>query len=204
MACQSVALAKDGRVQKDSPLTPVYMNIRKQNPMVNNRIEKRDERAFLNAYDFFAPRIFRHAYFRVSSRELAEDIASQVFLNTWKYLLGEDIENIKAFLYRTANNLIIDHYRAKGREPILIDEGLEKVFFYEKDIVREINSQEELREVRGAMDRLEKDFRDVLVMRYVDELSIDEIAEITQKSKNAVYIIISRGIKELKQWMNKK
>lgn len=172
--------------------------------MVNNRIEKRDEQAFLKAYDFFAPRIFRHAYFRVSSRELAEDIASQVFLNTWKYLLGEDIENIKAFLYRTANNLIIDHYRAKGREPILIDEGFERVFFYEKDIVREINSQEELREVRGAIDLLEKDFRDVLVMRYVDGLSIDEIAEITQKSKNAVYITISRGIKELKQWMNKK
>ncbi len=166
--------------------------------MPAQEISKRDEKAFLDAHDWYAPRIFRHVYFRVSSKEIAEDITSQVFLKTWKYLLETDINNVKSFLYRVANNLLVDHYRAKGREPVLIDEEFEKIFFYDQDIVREINSQEELKEVRGAMSYLQKDFREVLVLRYIDGFSIDEIAETTQKSTNAVYIAISRGIKELK------
>lgn len=166
-------------------------------------IKKRDEKAFSDAYDWYAPRIFRHVYFRVSSKEIAEDLASQVFLKTWKYLLETDINNVKSFLYRVANNLIIDHYRSKEREPILLDEGFERILFYDKDIVKEMNSQEELRAVRGAMNQLQKDFRDVLVFRYIDGFSIDEIAETTQKSTNAVYIAISRGIKELKEILQK-
>lgn len=167
--------------------------------MSAREINKRNEKAFLDAYDFYAPRIFRHIYFRVSSRELAEDITSQVFLKTWEYLLSDNIKNIKSFLYRVASNLLVDYYRKKPREPVQIDEGFENIFFYEKDIVKEINNQEELQDVRRAASRLKKDFRDIIVMRYIDGLSIEEISEISGKSKNAVCISISRAIVELKE-----
>lgn len=164
-----------------------------------NKRNKRNEKAFLDAYDFYAPRIFRHIYFRVSSKETAEDITSQVFLKTWKYLLSDNIKNIKSFLYRVASNLLVDYYRKKSREPVQVDEEFENISFYEKDIVKEINNQEELQDVRRAASRLKKDFRDIIVMRYIDGLSIEEISEISGKSKNAVYISISRAIGELKE-----
>ncbi len=166
--------------------------------MPPKKIRKRDEKAFLNAYDFFAPRLFRHVYFRVGSKEIAEDITSQIFLKTWKYLLSSSVENIQGFLYRVAHNALVDHYRAKERSPLPINEEFEKTVFYEKDIIKDILDQEELRAARRAIHRLKKDFRDVVVMRYIDGLSIEEIAAITQKSRNAVSIILSRAIKELK------
>lgn len=168
------------------------------------KINRGDDEAFGNAYDFYAPKIFRHVYFRVSSRELAEDITSQVFLKTWEYLAnsGRKIENLKYFLYRIAHNQIIDYYRKKDKLPILIDEGFENKAFHERDIIKEINDQEELKLVRKNLSKLKKDYREVLVSRYLDDLSIEEISEITQKSKNAVYILISRAIKELKEHIN--
>lgn len=162
--------------------------------------ENIDEQAFLKAYEIFVPKLFRHIYFRINMKEDAEDLTSQVFLKTWVYLRDSrnEIKDLKNFLYRTAHNLIIDYYRKKPRAPLPINEKFEKTFFYEKDIVQEINSQEELQMVRDAIYRLKKDFRDVVVLRYVDDFSIEEIASITQKSKNVIYITLSRAIKELK------
>lgn len=164
--------------------------------MLNKKI---DEKAFLKAYEIFAPKIFRHVYFRVSSKEDAEDLTSQVFLKSWVYLKDSrnKIKDLKSFLYRTTHNLIVDYYRKKARTPFVINEEFENKFFYEKDIVQRVNDQEELKMVRGAISKLKKDFRDIIVLRYVDDLSIKEISKITNKSRNAIYITLSRAIKEL-------
>lgn len=161
--------------------------------------KKIDEQAFLKAYEVFAPKIFRHIYFRVNSKEDAEDLTSQVFLKSWVYLKDSHnkIKDLKSFFYRTTHNLIVDYYRKKARTPFMINEEFENKFFYEKDIVQKINDQEELKMVRGAVFKLKKDFRDVIVLRYMDDLSIKEISKITHKSKNAIYITLSRAIKEL-------
>ncbi len=167
-----------------------------QNDMFRQKV---DEKCFLKAYEIFAPKLFRHIYFRINSKEDAEDLTAQVFLKTWMYLRDSrnKIENLKNFLYKSAHNLVVDYYRKKARAPLFINKEFENKFFYKKDIVQEINSQEELRMVRDAVCRLKKDFRDVVVLRYVDGFSIEEIASITQKSKNAIYITLSRSIKEL-------
>ena len=162
--------------------------------------EKIDEKTFLGAYDVFGPKIFRHIYFRINSKEDAEDLTSQVFLKSWVYLKepGKEIQNLRSFLYKTAHNLVVDYYRKKRKIPLPLNEEFEKKFFYEKDIVQQINSQEELRAVRNAIKKLKEDFQEVLVLRYIDDLSIEEIAHIIQKSKNAIYVTISRAVKELK------
>ena len=54
------------------------------------------------------------AYFKVSNRELGEDLVQQTFMKTWIYLTkGGEVKNMKAFLYHILNNLIIDEYRKK-------------------------------------------------------------------------------------------
>ena len=168
--------------------------------MLLDRINKRDPIAFSAAYDEYAPRIFRHAYFRVNSKELAEDITSEVFTKTWDWLggKGNTIKNLKTFLYTLATRLIIDHWRRKPREPLLLDEYFEKWLRIEKDIIRELIQEEELKEVLEGLQHLTQEKRDVLTLRYIEGLSFEEIADIIGKSKNAVYIILSRGVKELK------
>jgi RNA polymerase sigma-70 factor (ECF subfamily) len=80
---------------------------------------------FLAAYDNYADAIYRHCFYRVFSKPLAEELTQDTFMKTWKYLEGgKQVENLRAFLYRVANNLIIDHSRKKKEERL--DALLEK------------------------------------------------------------------------------
>ena len=68
-------------------------------------------------YDQYINKIYRFVFLKVNSKEVAEDLTTEVFVRCWdKYRIGEEFENIQAFLYQVARNLVIDHYRIKGRD----------------------------------------------------------------------------------------
>src|SRR5579863_136343 len=76
--------------------------------------QNQKEKEFLEAYQHYADAIYRHCYFRVYNKELAEDLTQETFIKTWKYITeGKEIKNLKAFLYKVAVNLIIDNSRKK-------------------------------------------------------------------------------------------
>lgn len=163
-----------------------------------------DSDAFSQVYERFAAAMYRHAYFRVSDKALAEDIMADIFLKTWEYIAaGKRVDNLKSFLYRVANNLIIDHYRRKNRQPIPMDEDLERVLDDGRNPIEPIDRRLDADAVAAAMKHLRADYREVVAMRYFDDLSYDEIAELTGRSKNAVYISAHRGLKELVKIMEK-
>ena len=65
------------------------------------------QKAFLQVYDFFAPRIFRFIYYKTGQNQaLAEDLAQQTFYKTWEYIQSSknNIHNIQAFLYGFLKN----------------------------------------------------------------------------------------------------
>lgn len=156
---------------------------------------------FIQAYDTFADAIYRHIYFRIFNRDAAKDLMQDTFARTWDYLRkGKEVQNLKAFLYKVANNLIIDEYRKK--KEISLD-GLQKNGFDaesrdQEKIAIEIENSNTLRHIR----KLEPHHRDILVMRYVNDLSIREIAEIIGQSENVVSVRINRGVKELKKLLH--
>lgn len=153
---------------------------------------------FLEIYDKYAEPVFRHCCIRTADREKAKDIVQDVFLKTWKYLeQGKKIENPKAFVYRVANNLIIDDYRKK--RPDSLDE-LRAMGF--EPVGASVQSVELAAETRVALElvaRLDPAYRDILLMRFVDDLSISEIAAVMEMSENAVSVRIHRGIEKLKE-----
>ncbi|MDE1944965.1 MAG: RNA polymerase sigma factor, partial [Patescibacteria group bacterium] len=70
------------------------------------------EEAFLDAFDAHADAIFKHVSLRVGSRERARDVTQDAFIKAWDYLAkGGEVREWRSFLYRVANNLIIDEYR---------------------------------------------------------------------------------------------
>lgn len=165
------------------------------------KINKRDEKVFGECYDFYAPKIYRHVFYRLGSKELAEDVTSEVFTKTWEFLTEptNKIKNLRAFLYRIANNMIIDYYRAKGRQPILIDEVMERSLGDEGKGVKNLNSKFEFELVLEGLEKLNQEAKEILIWRYVDGLDVEEIAELTGKTKNAIYVAIHRGLKELRK-----
>ncbi len=158
------------------------------------------EQEFLQAYDQFADAIFRHCFFRVSDRDLAKDMTQDTFIRTWQAIQkGQQIQNIKAFLYKVAGNLVIDYYRKK--KELSLDDLQEKGF----DPVKESKQSVDFIDLQLALTELQKlpeKYRQALSLRYVEEFSVAEIAEILGESENVVSVHIHRGIKELRKNLN--
>ncbi len=154
--------------------------------------------AFGLLYDYYQPKIYRFVFIKVSRREEAEDLTHQVFLSAW-----ENIENYKhlgfpfsSWLYRIARNEVIDYYRTKKNNVELekadseISEPPTAEFAIEKKF--------ELENVRGAIGKLKPEYQDVIIMRFVEDLSPKEIAAALGKTEGAVKLLQHRAIKNLK------
>lgn len=152
----------------------------------------------MEAYTAHGDAIFRHCYFRLFKRERAKEIMQDTFMRTWGQIAkGIDILNIKAFLYRIATNLIIDETRKKKTESLdlLQEKGFNPSFTTIESIFITIDAQM----VTEMISRIDSKYRDVIIMRYLDDLSVKEIAAVLDISQNATSVRIHRGLKEVKK-----
>jgi len=155
------------------------------------------------AYDDFADAIFRYCCLRVSNREKAKDIMQETFIKVWERMTADgksEILNIRAFLYKTAGHLIIDDYRKKKTESL---DRLQAAGF---DVAsgghKAIETSAELRGAMELMSELDDKYREVFIMRFVDEMSPSEIAETLGDSENNVSVKINRAAKKLREMLN--
>lgn len=163
--------------------------------------DKRDtnEQQLLSAYDAYADPLFRHCYFRLYDRELAKDAVQDTFMRTWEYLTnGSSIDNMRAFLYRVANNVVID--QARKKKPLSLD-NLHAKGFDPRDEQSSARVADVIsgREALEVLDKLEESYRAVVIMRYVDDLMPREIAVILGETENAVSVRIHRAMKKARQ-----
>jgi RNA polymerase sigma-70 factor (ECF subfamily) len=159
---------------------------------------------FEKTHKKYADAIFRYCYFKVSDREIAKDLTQETFIKFWEYWAsGGKVDYIKSFLYRIASNSIIDHRRKKKTL------SLEKMTMTGFDPANDSNEMEEIEnmsegaEAIKAVGELPEKYRDVLILRYVDDLSIKEIAEIIQEKENNISVRINRGLEKLKNILKK-
>jgi len=155
--------------------------------------------AFGSLYDYYHPKIYRFVFLKVNRREEAEDLAHQVFLAAW-----QNIRSYKDFgfpfsswLYQIARNQIIDHYR-KNKNEVPLEEVDAEIFVKPATAESEVIKNMELARVMKAIKTLKQDYQDVVLMRFVEELSIREVAHAIGKSEGAVKLIQHRALKELK------
>lgn len=154
------------------------------------------EMELLRAYDAHADAIFRHCYFKTGERELAQDMTQDVFLKAWSYMQQKhQILNMRAFLYRLADNLVIDWYRKRKATSLdtLIDAGFEP-----RDIDRKIEEQAEASLALAKLRELGEDDQKLITWRFVEDLSPREIGDILDQSENVVSVRIHRALKKLK------
>lgn len=159
------------------------------------------QKMFLEAYNDFNDAIFRHCFFRISDREKARELTQEAFMRYWSYLSqNKNIQNIKALLYRIANNLIIDEYRKKKTDSL---EELSEKGFEPSDARLEIHTDSiEIKEIVVMLNKLDNKYKQAFVMRHIDGLSLKEIAEATGESEGNISIRIHRATKQLKNLLN--
>lgn len=161
-------------------------------------IQKKAERQFLEVYDSHADAVFRHCYFRVYNRERAKEIMQEAFMRAWECMAnGEEVQNLKALVYRIANNLVIDESRKKKEQSleVLHDAGFDPGQGGEEQVHEYIDGRQLLKQ----LNQVEEEYRHVVYMRYVDDLKPKEIAAILNESVNVISVRIHRGVAKLRQ-----
>ncbi len=169
-------------------------------------VKKRDKEAFIWAYDNYIDDIYRFIYFKIGSIEEAKDITSKVFLKTWEYIQRNKLESrttLKALIYKIARNSIIDHYRSIKTEKIAIDNENFPIDIEDgkQNIGRQAEINSDMEAVQKNLTKLKDEYKEVLVLRYINELSFKEIAKITGKSKTNLRVLSHRALKSLRELM---
>lgn len=159
----------------------------------SNKMAKGYEQEFLTAYDKYADALFRHCYFRVFNRALAQDLVQETFTRAWKRLADVGpVDNLRAFLYRIMTNLIIDNARKKHEASL--DELQEEGFSPANTDHLHIQIKADAKSLFEVLDGLEESYRTVLVLRYIDDLTPKEIAAVLEENTNTVSVRIHRAL----------
>ena len=152
-----------------------------------------------DAYDEYADALFRHCYFRIGDRERACELMQDTFMKTWEYLTGGNvIKDLRPFLYKTANNLVVDHLRRKSKRKEESFEDLQEKGF---DVASDEDSTRKV-EKKFTEEQIKEPEKTAIILRYIDELSPKEIAEALDVSANVVSVRINRGMKMLQSLLN--
>jgi RNA polymerase sigma-70 factor (ECF subfamily) len=157
------------------------------------------QQQFLQAYDNYSEAIYRHCFFRVYNKTRAEELVQETYMRVWQYLMqGKKVENLRAFLYRVANNLIIDESRKRKEESLEVLMEKSPAFEPSYEGHKTIEKKLLYTQVVEGMQYLPPDYKEILTLRYIDDLDPKEIAEILETNANNVSVKINRAVKALK------
>lgn len=159
--------------------------------------------AFAKLYDIFIDPIYRYVFYRVKGGE-AEDLVELVFLKTWEninqYRRGQ--YNFSAWIFRIAHNAVVDYYRSNSH----IEEELSTDIPDERRLANTADRTH--RSLNGnllstAMRELKDHYRQILILKYINDLSNEEIGYITGRSQAAIRILQFRALRNLRKIMDK-
>lgn len=173
---------------------------------------KGENACFGQLYDRYAPRIYRFIFLKTGNKNDTEDLTHEVFLAAWRtiktYNAHEHIP-FTSWLYRIARNRVIDYYRTTKKN-ISLDEILqgntlpaELVSATDHSITNALHTKFEMQTIINALGRLNDNQHNVLIMRYIEDLSPEEIGNAIGKTAGAVRLIQHRALKQLKTIIEK-
>jgi len=157
-------------------------------------------KTFSQIYDRYISKIYRFVFLKVNSQEIAEDLTSEAFSKTWVVFKEnqDEIKNVRAFLYKTASNLIIDHYREKGKANV-ISVNNPSIVDPKQDLEKHVLLSSDMNDVKQALVHLKEDYQNVIFWHYLDDLPISEVSELLNRSEQATRVLLHRALKALKQ-----
>ena len=142
--------------------------------------------------------VFRHLYYRLGDRERAKELTQEVFMRTWQHLSGgKSIQYEKAFLFRIARNLFINEIRTDKRNDSLDILTENSGFEPETKEGNPLTFSEE-QELLYFLEQLPDNHREVLVLRYIDDMAVKDIAALLEEKETAISMRIARATEKLK------
>lgn len=163
-----------------------------------------DQKSFGLIYDEMIDQIYRYVFFKTPSMEVAEDLTEDIFFKVWKNIKKYQKQKhpFSSWVFRIAHNEVVDFYR-KNKEVIALNEIWqdEKTENKPETLVENAFIQKEL---HTALQTLPDSQSQVIVLKYINDLSNTEIAQTMNKSETAIRILLSRGLSKLKKVLGEK
>jgi len=166
------------------------------------RAQALDPGALAELYDRHFDGIYRYLFTRVRHQADAEDLTEQVFLK-----MVDSIQRYRprgvafsSWLYRIAHNLLVDRYRRAGRETVELSDQVRDSRPHADPAALAQNS-EERRQLLAAVQRLTPEQQQVITMRFIDNLDVDEIARLTRRRPGAIHSMQHRALASLYRFL---
>lgn len=160
--------------------------------------KKGDTDAFAALYDVLIGPIYRYVYFKVNKEDV-EDLVELVFLRAWENIhqYKKRKTSFSAWVFKIAHNLVVDHYRLK-KEVMELSVNIPTHDRTHSPIARAEDSltQDNLKK---ALSYLKENYRQIVVLKFLDELSNEEIAKIMGKSEGSLRVLQMRALRALRE-----
>ncbi|NJD59861.1 MAG: hypothetical protein C3F13_12165 [Anaerolineales bacterium] len=165
-----------------------------------------DCHAFGELYELHASGIYRYLYAHLNDSMDAEDLTGEVFLKAWQSLPKYTERGIpfRAFLNKIARNALVDHYRRNNLTDPKAPDELDGYKADENPEIGEIISEKvEHRRILHTLSQIRPDYREVLTLRFIGELSPEETARVMKRSTGAVRVLQHRALAALREELDK-
>ena len=172
----------------------------------------KDPAAFGELFEEYFDSILRYCIYHTAHVETARDITAETFYKAFKNInrFRFTAAPFSAWLYRIARNEIVDSFRSKKYRHKKLSEAMKREEFFgfesrsylvdeTEALQQKLEKNRAYQQIRHAMEKLPIHYRDVLVLRYVEEKKISEISTILCKKEGTVKSLISRGISALRE-----
>ena len=160
---------------------------------------RRDPRQFGALYDRHFQQIYRFVYSRVREQTAAEDVTSEIFIKALKAMprYQDTGRPFAAWLYQIAVNAIADRYRTlRPSQPLDDFHDLSVAGPALEDLA---THRDEIRRIWSLVEELPGQQRTALVLKFQEDMKIDDIAVAMGKSPGAVKLLIHRGVSRLRE-----
>jgi len=162
--------------------------------------KKGKEEAFESLYKVYSDNIYRYLYYLLGNQDTAYDLTSQTFLKAYENLKSYRFKgySFSAWLYKIAHNLAIDHFRKQQKEASGFSEGSLRSAWakagetnFEELVINRVTLED-------ALKNLTLGQRQVIILKFIEQMNNSQVAEILGKTTGAVKAIERRALSELK------
>lgn len=167
--------------------------------------------AFDTLYLRYAATIAKFISYRISSQSDRDDLTANVFWRMWEYVLrnkGKEIKNFRALLYKIAHGEVANFYRAQGNIPQTVELDAPEEYLEIEDTHEDLFAKQLIAQdtdyLIESVQKLPEPYREIIALRYFEELEIKEIADIIEKTLGNTNVLIHRGVQALKKMMKSK
>lgn len=163
----------------------------------------RSKKLFEMYYLEFRDVIYWYVYRKINKKDIAEDITADVFmklLENEKVMQERDKNGVRAWLYTVARNQMIDMFRkgSKKKNVDLDEEVFEIIASKDDDQIKVLMKDEESEMLVAMLDSLDPEEKEIIHLRFYEEMKYSEIGKIVNKNEGAVKMSLYRALEKVK------